>query len=231
MNKLENQRGFTLLELLVSLTIFSMVITIATGAYSLFMGNWKGNVNGYQQAAEQARNQRLTRKIMTSVMPYIYRDEQGTPTYFFDGESKTLRAVTEHSLSDPSYPALFQLKVRQNENGFIVTYSEVSSRDNWLITPEGDQNWSKEVVMFTNKQAISFRYYGWESNQIRVNMMDSGQKPDAYLRWFDDYNASQRGIYPEKIALVLENDNEKTELMFATNQYDTVRFLAYEENR
>lgn len=209
-----------------------MVITIATGAYSLFTTNWGGNVNNYQQTTSKAKNLRLLRNTLISVVPYIYRKDDNVPSYFFEGKSDNLQAVTEHSISDPKYPALFQLNVSSpmDDEKFVLTYQEYSLKYSWLNHPSNNNNWSEPVILFESEFPINLSYYGWRSKQFELLFLENSDDKSRYQEWTHDYNSSEKNTYPELIKITIAN-KQNTELLFKTNQYDTIRMAKYEENQ
>ena len=49
-------KGFTLVEMLVSMVLLSMVLLIASSAYSMFSERWNGRLGHFNQSVAQAKN-------------------------------------------------------------------------------------------------------------------------------------------------------------------------------
>ena len=78
-------KGFSLLEMLVAITVLSIVIGISTYAYSLFIRQWDGHLGRFDEA--QAKYQRLEwlSAALEDTLPYVVRDDEGQLGFYFLG--------------------------------------------------------------------------------------------------------------------------------------------------
>ncbi|MBI4464407.1 MAG: type II secretion system protein [Acidobacteria bacterium] len=104
--------GFTLLELLVSITLVSLlVVTILFG--------WRVASAAWQRADRRLREQRVilaTHQVleeqMASMLPYRILPPQGVPEPFFQGEPEAARFVSRYSLTDRARSGLYRIEYR-----------------------------------------------------------------------------------------------------------------------
>ena len=90
-------RGFTLLELLISLTLLVVIIVIAMGAMRL---GSRSVVAGERKMTDRERFRTVLSLIdaqIQSQLPLTY-EESGSRKYYFRGDEKTLRFSTSHSI-------------------------------------------------------------------------------------------------------------------------------------
>ena len=109
------QAGVTLLELLVAITIVSLLATTALFA-------WRVGVSGWEKASTQlehdqtvlAVHELLTRQI-ASMTPYQAPSERGGQVMFFQGEAETARFVSRHSLRERAASGLYLVEYHVTE--------------------------------------------------------------------------------------------------------------------
>ena len=95
--------GFTLVEVLVALTILSMVLSIIFAAMSLGIRSWEKGSSIEETAQDlRALSMRLSNEI-GSMYPYIIYIN-GAKTYVFQGERERLGFVTTNENSMPDLP-------------------------------------------------------------------------------------------------------------------------------
>jgi prepilin-type N-terminal cleavage/methylation domain-containing protein len=112
------EAGVTLLELLVSVTIVSLLATTALFA-------WRAGVSGWEKASVRLEHDRtvlavhelLTEQI-ASMTPYVAPMERGGRVMFFQGEADTARFVSRHSLTHRAASGLYLVEyhVTEQEN-------------------------------------------------------------------------------------------------------------------
>ncbi len=100
------EAGVTLLELLVSVTIVSLLATTALFA-------WRAGISAWEKAGTQLEEDRrvlavhqLLQEQIASMVPYEARAERGR-TVFFQGEGQTARFISRYSLQQRSASGLF----------------------------------------------------------------------------------------------------------------------------
>lgn len=103
----KRQRGFTLLELMVSITIVSLLAATALFAWRASVSGWeKANVELERNRTVLAVHELLTEQI-ASMAPYQAQIERGGQVMFFEGEAETARFVSRYSLRDRAASGLY----------------------------------------------------------------------------------------------------------------------------
>jgi len=147
---LSSRRGFTLLELMISITLIGIIALIVSGAMRL----------GYRSVDAGERKIESLERIRVSLTLIDYQiqseipltvDEDGSRKYYFDGDKGTMSFASNHSLWS-------------GQMGYVaVTYSVVP--DNWgkqtlwiseSIVGTGSKN---EAKLFESLDEISFQYF------------------------------------------------------------------------
>ena len=97
-NDAAGEAGFTLLEMIISLTILSLVVLTVYVAFSLGVDVWQGMEENRKTPAERkALALRLLHKDFSGLRPYTWNNEKGT-SLFFAGGPQCVFYVTTNGL-------------------------------------------------------------------------------------------------------------------------------------
>ncbi|MCH8135816.1 MAG: prepilin-type N-terminal cleavage/methylation domain-containing protein [Gammaproteobacteria bacterium] len=197
-------KGFSLLEMLVAITVLSMVIGISTYAYSLFMRQWDGHLGRFDEA--QAQYQRLDwlASALEDTLPYIVRDDNGVLGFYFLGREEGLTAVTMSPIFDVGEPALIRVFREADDSGaWRLVYEEAPFAGNLLARADQRMDFRHRLIIARNVPHLKFRYFGWADLQTRMSF---GEALNVRRSWFDEFDGLQRQFHPEKIELNLGGD-------------------------
>ena len=181
-----NQRGFTLLELLIAITLMALVVTISLGAFRLS----NSTIEKAENKAEYLERLRSTLSVIDTQVQsllYVLKTEGTDRINYLSGDYKSLQFVTNTSLwdRDAGY-MLVQYEVRQDRNGKYELY--VSERPL-------NQNDGLTALLLKGLDRITFDYqytttaseqFVWQSDfkaktgtpySIRLTIVDG---PDTY---------------------------------------------------
>ena len=93
----QNSEGFTLLEMVISMTILSMVVLMIYFSFSVGVDLWRKKQESDNPLQRLELALRLLSKDLESVVDYTCQWEKGT-TYFFAGSQSCLFYVTRNGL-------------------------------------------------------------------------------------------------------------------------------------
>lgn len=114
----QRQSGFTIIELLIAVTVFSMVlILITTGVLRFTRQYYKGVIEGQTQDVARAIIDDATKSIQFSAGSVAtLTDGSGNPTGYCLGSAKRYSFILNSQVTDPSTP----LKIHQSPHAFIA---------------------------------------------------------------------------------------------------------------
>jgi hypothetical protein len=167
------------------------------------MSRWEGNFGRFTETSDKARNVSLLTKVITSTRPYIVRNEQRTPNYYFDGKSKLVMAVSSSSFADPDESALYKLEWLLNNDRWELQYSEVSTLHSWINNPASENKWTQPIVIMTSVLEPSIRYFGW------ATQFDFSNGNREQRDWFDEYSAELRNVMPEWLQITYNEQGDQ----------------------
>ena len=194
--------GFTLLELLISITILGLVIGLASFSFSLFTRHWEGPRSGFERAAGQAQRLDLVQRALTAALPWAVRDSDGRLGFYFLGREEGLTLVTASPVYTVGAPAVIRVfREPEGGGGYRLVYEEASLADTLLQDGSQTLPFRYRLVVLEGVRDLSFRYFGWESLQSRLQS-DEGdviQSP----RWWPDYDGLTRVEQPQRVGMRL----------------------------
>lgn len=156
----EGERGFTLIETLLSLSILGVLVVLLLSAMRLGIRSWeKGEASVEETSVRRHLFSKLTSE-MASVYPYSFKDE-GKKQYAFRGDSESLGFVTASPSNRPGRPdgGLKWVSYSLRDGGLFMREKIITSEN--LMEENG--GYLSELEPDVKK--ISFEYKGssgWE---------------------------------------------------------------------
>ncbi len=151
------QTGITLIELLISLVIISIVITLCTNGFVFGSRVW-AKVDYHQNSLEEvSSSQRFLRKVLSEAIFYPLNEDE-TKDNYFNGDSEKmifLAPSPQYGLDDYLY--IYEI-FKQKENGaynLSVRYLPANSYFSGKARAA-----DRDVKLIKNVKNIKFQYYG-----------------------------------------------------------------------
>jgi|GEM_PF-1189012 len=192
-------KGFTLVEVLITMSVLSLVVLTGAWAYSFMSQNWQRNQQGYQQAYEQYSDWKLVQRAVSSTFPKLVRNNRDTAGFYFLGRDNGFTAVTHTSVQNPDYPAVYRLfrEPDPESDGWQLVYEEAVLYEA-LTHVDQQLPFNFRLVIQTELPELLFEYYGWESNMQRAAGMeiDIDFEGSTDARWYDEFDAMERDQHP-----------------------------------
>ncbi|MEO8214101.1 MAG: prepilin-type N-terminal cleavage/methylation domain-containing protein [Myxococcales bacterium] len=189
-------RGFTLIELMVSLTILAGLLAVTYSGFRVAVTMWEKG-NDRSQAFEQRQTVlEVLREQVSGVLPVLYFVEQGTQRQqrvAFEGSPTTLRFVSATSWRDgpKAVPRWIELKwdgrLKIDERRMLSP----------LNTPSAESLWHLELDIF---KELRFRYL----------QRTRGGRPAV---WVETWDMQERRELPAAIAMDGKVGGESTSLL------------------
>ena len=200
----KSNKGFTLIELMIAISILSLLLFTGSYSYSLMSTRWNKELGNFAQIAKQAKNQQLLQNLLTGIQTFIITDKNQRPAFFFIGDKTSLLAVSRSGLYSDKYPEIFRLTATEKENGlFNLVYQSSSTENVLLLATEQEINFTQQLTLFSNLTSVSFAYLGWSHfNEKTAN----GEiiKPAS---WFERFSGIDNQLMPTKMLVTLTIDD------------------------
>lgn len=184
-----NERGFTLLELLIAMTLFLLIIVILGGALRLGFRS----IDAAEKKMDVLERFRTSFGIITaqlqSSLPLTH-DEEGKKKYYLKGDATNLQFATNYSIwGGDRGCVIVTYRLEAGDEGQISLYASERS-----VGMEETQ----EVRLFDDLKALSFSYFGKEATE------EDG-------KWTEEWPDDTR--YPEQLKVNLSRDRGEAKIL------------------
>lgn len=173
-----NQRragGFTLLEMLIAMTLLGFILALLFGGLRLGSRSWDAGEARSTNSTHLALVQGFLRRELSQVHPFRWKKKVDTELAF-EGESAKLRFVAPVSARlGPGGLYLISLE--------LVTDKEGSQLVMKRVIPEPDStdfsalDSAENVVLAEHVESISFAYFGAETKEAEPQWADKWDSP------------------------------------------------------
>ncbi len=222
----KTERGFTLLELLISITLVAVIIVILSMALKTGLRAWiRGHENNRHMVAVAAIQGLLGKQLLMAVRPGVGELARYSR---FSGEEDELIFTTTYTPMGAQAGGIFLVIYRFLDGYDILMYAQrivtnyKQIKMNLRTTPDPDeigdlreQGW--EVSLVPGINSVSFSYVA-NNDDVEIDRIQ-----DWPTAWFRDKSL------PKAVGMVLELKNENTEnsrtvsAFFEMPEWKTVR--------
>lgn len=198
------KRGFTLVELLIAMSIMLAMLVLAGTAYQLYTASWQRDLSKIQQSYQDFRYTELLLDAMQGILPLAVTDD-GRQAYYFLGREEGFTAVSYSPIFNSGYPAVIRVFREANASGgYRLVYEEASLQHVVLRSAAQNLPFSFRKIIYNEINDLTFSYFGWKDIVTRMNAYgDVDVSVDSAPTWSEQYDALNRGLHPEKIRIQL----------------------------
>ena len=178
------RRAFTLLELIIAVTVFMMVAVALFSFSSQVTDTWTRLTVERNRFNELLAMDRAIDAMLSNAVPFIWRDtsaELNATAPFIIAEEDRLRVACLHRLNDAEAGALRFVELYLEDGELKVTYSDRPFMD-WSEVDERKQMTS---ILTTEVESLAFEYADWSSD-VSLDWRDR-------LFWRVDWETSESG--------------------------------------
>lgn len=205
------QKGFTLIEMLVTMVLLSSIVLIGSSAFSLFAKRWDGQLGKFDQTAQKVRDLMLVHEVLDTMIPYIVSGSDNRPGIFFEGNRNGFVGVSTKSIFDKQYQSVIRLSVAQRSDfTFDVVYEENPMVADVLRSTQESLQFAESLILFEGVDAPIFEYFGWRSVEDKFGV--EGLLSPKLPQWLPSYNAMNLPFLPEKVRFLFEVEGAHYEL-------------------
>lgn len=167
-----NEAGFTLVELLVALALFSLLVTLLFDNVRFGLRAWQnGNVNA-ERFERSMISQDLLRRMIGNLYPMIVPDAAMQPRVDFDGTKETINFLG-NAPAVASGGGRFRFKVfverRQDQADLVMT-----SRPE--LADPSDKSMTAKTLLLAGVDQAEFSYFGEAKSERSLQWNDNWTK-------------------------------------------------------
>lgn len=199
-------KGFTLLELLISITLLTMLMAAGSFVYLQFASRWDKDLGQFEQVAKTTRLVYQLKALGDGIIPYVIHSGNGLKM-FFVGKEKSLLAVSRNGLATGK-AEVFRLTVANKSDGGVkLVYQSLPLSEIILTHAEQEIHFSYNITLIDGLSDTVINYYGWESLEQKKS-----QNTINSQGWYRDYDALVTDITPSRIVFDLRNGDDTNPL-------------------
>ncbi|MEZ5451890.1 MAG: prepilin-type N-terminal cleavage/methylation domain-containing protein [Thiothrix sp.] len=184
-----NQRGFTLLEMLISFTLVSLLFLALFAAFSTIGRGWDAADTRINKTEDMRLITDFLRRQLSQAMVVKITGEDGAKVYAFEGTDASLRyAAPLQPLQHQGGVFLIELDIVSGKHGkaLEMLYAPYRPELSWDEAFED----AEPVLVFDGLKDASFEYFGAE---------EAGKDPEWESEW------EEMPLYPQMLKLSLAN--------------------------
>ncbi|GAA0815192.1 hypothetical protein GCM10009111_13140 [Colwellia asteriadis] len=197
-------KGYTLIEVLVSMVIFSILITLAVSSYRYFFSA-TASKNSQAHALSLLSQRKIINTSIKALEPYYYVDYDNKSRLFFLGEKERLSFVSYNPsyLNEPLTISTLFLA----ESGNELYYCEQALGTISLMNYRFRERDCLEKKLYLKGENIRFSYFSWKnaleldsyfSEYLNVNVKPKPQ-------WRSQYDSAETLALPLYIKISTSN--------------------------
>ncbi|MEW6989432.1 type II secretion system protein J [Colwelliaceae bacterium 6441] len=224
----KNQKGFTLIELMISISILTLLLFTGSYTYSLMSERWNKELGQFSESVRTLKSIEILQRALEGVHSFVVVNDKNKPSFFFIGDGDSLLSVTRSGIFTSDYPEIFRISAIKNEQGLFDLVYQAESTQNVLLTGT-DQSieFNNDITLFNDIEDISFTYFGWHSFVSKSFRAESGDKP----LWYTRFSGIDNQMMPENFQLILKREGVELVIPIRLEQNSERWLSPYIENQ
>ena len=185
-----SQRGFTLIEVLIAMTLLSMMVVLLFGSLKICADSWEKGESKITDVNEVAVVYNFFQRHLSVAKPLWNELSDEEKTFSFQGKTQSLQFVSAFPASaGRSGLQLFSIQFQKEDNEQVI---------NVTITPffrvaEGEEWHKEEVSLVRHVSDFNLAYFGSDDGVSEGTWQDE---------WLD------KGVQPRLVKINIKLDNE-----------------------
>lgn len=197
-------KGYTLIEVLVSMVIFSILMTLAVSSYRYFFTATGSKANSAYDLSLLTKR-KVINTSLRGIQAYYYQGADGKSKLFFKGERSSFSFITNTPsyISEPLAIASFFLL----QSGTLLAYCETPLGSIALLDYRFKPANCPDYQTYLTAEEIQFSYFTWkdvfELDNYYSEMLNVAVKPKPL--WRQQYDSAETIILPLYVKITTKN--------------------------
>lgn len=212
--KIRSYKGYTLIEVLVAMAIFSSMVLLASMALNQGLKQYQGLIEKGINFWDHARHVWINRSFSSSTDYYVHTREYGWAPYF-KGSSELISYVSLSPFSG-DLPVIVWIMKEKEENGksslvyyelpvYTKKYEEIES--DYL---SGNFRKGNSLRLFEGVEDIEAGFYGYDFERQEYH-------------WLDRYDSRKSKTLPSVVRILFTQEGSRRVLVFSLNVNSTLK--------
>ncbi|MCY7294377.1 type IV pilin protein [Alteromonas sp. a30] len=219
--------GFTLIELMVSMVLMAIVMSLATMALSQFNGYADKSGKGFEARINGYLNLEQLKELINRTSDYYVKNNNGNNVLFYQGNEREIRFVSTTGWREEQ-DTLNILRVESdkldNTLEALVLYQRPLSQDVFFeVNQFPSQDSLQGIILIDGAKRIAFDYLGIE-NIRQLYPSGTTENFNSNLRWLGDYDGNAVGYLPSKVRMQVDwPDNNSWPAIFEVKAFNLAK--------
>jgi general secretion pathway protein J len=192
--------GFTLVEVMVALTILGFIILMVSGTFRLGLSSWEKGDSIREDYQKLRMISQLLSRQMKSAVPYKFRTEKAEGDYLaFDGKAHSLKFVSALAMKakrpEGFVYVVYQFRDEGEKKGRLVLYEQRALNRNFF---EDDLKEDSALTLFDGVSQVRFEYY-----------READEEKNQKEEWLEEWNAKDEKELPKALRMTVAFRTEK----------------------
>jgi len=186
--------GFTLIEVIVTLTVLSFILLIIFGAFRLGISAWERGESTKEEYQKVRIITQLISQQIKSIVPYKIKTEKAEGDYLaFEGKGHSLKFVSTLSMKakqpEGFVYAIYEFKEGGKEGGRLILYEQRAlNRDFFEEEPKEEQG----ISLLEGISNVRFEYY--QEEDLTKNRKEE---------WVEEWNTKEEKALPKAFRMTI----------------------------
>ena len=200
-NKIPTPTGFTLVEVMITLTILGFVLIILFGAFRLGLSSWEKGESTNEELNKIRMISQLISQQIKSTVPYKIKTEKAEADYLaFQGKTRSLKFVSTLPIKakrpEGFVYVIYEFKEGGEKGGQLILYEQrVLNRDFMEESPKEESG----ISLVEGISNFNFEYY-----------READQEKNRNAEWVEEWNAKEEKELPRSLRITITFDNGTT---------------------
>jgi general secretion pathway protein J len=192
--------GFTLIEVVVTLTILGFILLIIFGAFRLGLSAWERGESTKEEYQRVRIISQLISQQIKSIVAYKIRTQQAEGDYLaFEGKAHSLKFVSALPIKakqpEGFVYVIYEFKEGSGERGRLVLYEQrVLNKDFFAEEPKEEL----AISLLEGVSNVRFEYYR-EEDPLK----------NQEEEWVEEWNAKEERKLPKTLRMTITQKNQK----------------------
>ena len=190
------QQGFTLIEVLLALTVSGLLLALLSQAFHQVTAQWETRFSTIQEDAHNAYRRHLIARSLRYTVPFVTPDSDNSEplTIFFSGNTRSVRWMTAKPVWEKGIAiATLQLEPTQSGDSVNLVYHEQPLASVFPGHDVPTEKTSNRFVMKVNTNS-KIDYLGYKNLDERLNL--NTQSAPVPPQWSPRFSGEQRQLIP-----------------------------------
>lgn len=190
-------RGFTLIEVLIAMTLLSIMVVLLFSSLKICADSWEKGENKITDVNEVAAVYNFFQRHLSAAKPLWNDFSEEEKTFSFQGKAKALQFVSAFPASaGRSGLQLFSLRLQEEDNDRLVKVTLTP----FFPVAEGEEWRKEEVSLIKHVSDFTLAYFGSDDGVSESSWRDEWLDKDIQPRLVKINIKLENGIYwPEMI--------------------------------